>query len=274
MIYEWEGCVESEAFSAAFFMYMVTENKFKGGIVMLKKIIALMGAAVFTAASLNTVFAENTISVKINGKNVEFDQPPTVENGRTLIPFRAVLEEMGLYVDWNSDTKTIICTDGYKTGLLTIGSSEMIIGDSEQETIFERISLDVPAKIVNGRTLVPIRAVAESFGAEVTWDENTKTVEINAEKEELYTEKLEEAGNELGVLIFTITQNIDELDAETTEKFMNIGDDMLEYADTVKELAYTQENIDKVTEQFEIYIRQLKDLAEGAGITEESYYKY
>jgi len=244
---------------------------------MLKKFIALTGAMVFTVTSLTATFAENVITVKVDGEEVEFDRPPIVENGRTLIPFRAVLEEMGLYVDWDSDVKAIICTDGEKIGIIVIGESEMLIGDSEQEVIIdseggikldgERIPLDVPAKIADGRTLVPIRPIVESFGAEVTWDEASKTVEINTgtEKADFDESELEEAADELAGICYGIAYNSDKLDDEVMGEIQNILTEVREYAVSIEEV-YSQEDIDKVTEQLKKYTRRLKDFAEENGI--------
>jgi len=190
---------------------------------MLKKFIALTGAAVFTMTSLCTVFAANTISVKVNDKEVEFDRPPIVENGRTLIPFRAVLEEMGLYVDWNPNLKAISCTDGEGISvIIRIGDNaiEKITGDGEEESR-KSIPLDVPAKIVNGRTLVPIRPIVESFGAEVIWDEKSKTVEIKTEDNLKYSSRFIKAKKEFNmmVLLQTLLVDIANLDDESFEEF-------------------------------------------------------
>ena len=120
-------------------------------------------------------FADNNpITVKLDNKEITFDQPPIVESGRTLVPFRAILEAMNVDVDWDSETKTITCTKGDKVIKLTIGENEMFINDEE-------VTLDVPAKIVNGRTLLPLRAISENLDAEVKWDSDTKTIEIKSD---------------------------------------------------------------------------------------------
>lgn len=153
---------------------------------MYKKFIILMFAIVITIFSSNIIFAdENTISVKVNGEYLTLDQPPIIENGRTLIPFRAVLEAMGINVDWNAENKTIFCENKIKNVILTIGDLEMgvrtiySIGDLEISSMADYVNLDVPAKIVNGRTMIPIRAIAECFNADVKWIPENKTVEIN-----------------------------------------------------------------------------------------------
>jgi len=114
----------------------------------------------------------NNINVVVNGNPVIFDQPPINQDGRTLVPLRAIFEALGASIDWNGDTQTVTAVRGDVTVSLTIGSN-ILNRNSEQ------ITLDVPAQLVNGRTMVPARAVAESFGAEVGWEQSTQTVTIN-----------------------------------------------------------------------------------------------
>ena len=111
------------------------------------------------------------VSVVVNGTKLSFDQPPVIENGRTLVPLRAIFEALGATVGWNEDTQTVTAVRGDTTVTLQIGS---IVMTKNNEDIF----LDVPAKLVGERTMVPARAVAESFGAVVGWDEATLTVTI------------------------------------------------------------------------------------------------
>ncbi|MCL1810139.1 MAG: stalk domain-containing protein, partial [Clostridiales bacterium] len=111
------------------------------------------------------------VKVVVNGKALTFDQPPIIENSRTLVPLRAIFEALGATVDWNQSKQTVTAVKGGVTVSLTIGSNVMVRNG-------KNIALDVPAQLVGNRTLVPARAVAESFGAKVGWDPATKTVTI------------------------------------------------------------------------------------------------
>ncbi len=111
------------------------------------------------------------ITVKLNGTDIAFDQPPVVINGRTLVPLRAVFEAMGASVDWNQETSTVTSKKGNITISLSTGSSTMYRNGIP-------ITLDVPSQVINDRTLVPVRAVSEAFGADVDWDNDTWTVII------------------------------------------------------------------------------------------------
>ena len=112
------------------------------------------------------------VSVIVNENTIKFDQPPIIIDGRTLVPVRAVFEALGVNVEWIADTQTVLAQKDGRTVTLKIDSNFMKIGNEE-------ILLDVPAQIINNRTLVPARAVAEAFECKVDWDGSTSTVIIN-----------------------------------------------------------------------------------------------
>lgn len=114
------------------------------------------------------------ISVMLNEAEISFDQPPIIENDRTLVPLRAIFEALGATVDWNGDTQTVTSEKEGTTISLQIGSNKMYVNNSEK-------ILDVAAKVINNRTLVPVRAISEAFGCNVEWDGETKTVIIKTE---------------------------------------------------------------------------------------------
>lgn len=116
---------------------------------------------------------EEAIDVKIGDDIVIFtDIRPVISNSRTLVPLRAACEAIGLNVGWNSATSQITVTDGVKTVGLTIGSNIMTVDQTE-------ITLDTAPCIISERTMMPIRAVVETFGYQVGWDGNAKTVTIS-----------------------------------------------------------------------------------------------
>ena len=119
-------------------------------------------------------FAYQTeISVMINGKKLDFDQPPIIVDGRTLVPLRGIFEELGATVDWNPQKQKVTAVKD-KTEI------EITIGDNILYKNGHHIALDVPAQIVNDRTLVPVRAVSEAFGCDVGWNEKIRTVTVSA----------------------------------------------------------------------------------------------
>lgn len=118
------------------------------------------------------------VSVELNGSSIYFDQPPVIQDGRTLVPMRAIFEAMGCEVEWDNDSQMI---DVYKDdeNIMTM----WIDSTSMWTTGNNYIDLDVPPQIVNSRTLVPVRAISESIGAIVNWDARTQTVSIQYTKE-------------------------------------------------------------------------------------------
>lgn len=114
---------------------------------------------------------ENEISVVLDGEKILFDQPPVSVDGRTLVPIRAVIEEMGGTVEWNPHSSaSILEMDGNKMTLI-LGSKTAFYNGEEYE-------LDVEPQAINNRTLLPLRFVAEKFGFSVGWDGDTRTVII------------------------------------------------------------------------------------------------
>lgn len=97
--------------------------------------------------------------------------PPRAENGRVLVPLRAIFEALDASVNWDDNSKTI--TAGNKNSIkLTVGKRTAFING-------RAVELDVPAKIIKGRTLVPLRFVSEALGAAVEWQEESRTVVIS-----------------------------------------------------------------------------------------------
>lgn len=120
----------------------------------------------------STVFAE-PIKVMVENSYLELLIDPVSEDGRTLVPLRAIFEAMGATVEWEQSTKTITGVQGDKIIILQLDNKIATVNGKEVE-------LDVPAKAINGTTLVPVRFIAESLGAEVDWDQSSKTVLVNS----------------------------------------------------------------------------------------------
>jgi len=120
--------------------------------------------------------SDNKITVVINGRKMVFDQEPVIFNNRLLVPLRAIFEELGASVTWNNSTKTAIATKDDLKIVLQIDNDEMLVNDKVY-------ILDAPAQSINSRTFVPLRAVSEALGAEVNWDNNTKTIYIDTSEE-------------------------------------------------------------------------------------------
>jgi len=112
------------------------------------------------------------IPVYVNNVMINFDSQPTITKGRTLVPVRAVFEAMGAVVGWDSVNRAVAAERNGVVIIIPIDSDVMYKNE-------EQIKIDVPAVISNDRTLVPVRAISEAFGAEVTWDNFERAVYVN-----------------------------------------------------------------------------------------------
>ena len=128
-------------------------------------------AAIMSAAMLTTSAMAADISVYLDGKALSFDVAPIIENDRTLVPLRAIFEAMGAEVMWDEATRTVISAKGETSVVFQIDNASMFVNGEEK-------TLDVPAKIKDDRTLIPLRAVSEAYGCGVDWDGATYTVTI------------------------------------------------------------------------------------------------
>jgi hypothetical protein len=112
------------------------------------------------------------IQVEVNRQPVRFGAVrPAQIGGRVLIPLRAVVEALGAEVRWNAATQTVHGRKGDRTFDLPIGSRTVTVGGSP-------MTLDVPAQLMSGTTMVPLRFVAEALGAEVEWNAAAMRVAI------------------------------------------------------------------------------------------------
>ena len=109
------------------------------------------------------------IRVLVDGKQLTFDQQPYIEAGRVMLPMRIIFQELGATVNY-ADRK-IEARRGDIVIKLALDSTQMQVGNKTQ-------TIDVPAVSVNGRTMLPLRAVAEALQCNVQWDNSTKTVTI------------------------------------------------------------------------------------------------
>ena len=111
------------------------------------------------------------VSLYVDTDLIQTDVPPTIVDGRTLVPMRAIFEALGAEVDWDGDTRTATGTLGDHTVVIQVGETEALV-DGETRT------LDVPAQIIQNRTMVPARFISEALGCSVTWDGATQTATV------------------------------------------------------------------------------------------------
>ncbi|MBE7037682.1 MAG: glycosyl hydrolase family 88 [Ruminococcaceae bacterium] len=141
----------------------------------MKKLSRIISLVIITAiiSSFLPVCANNNISVFVNNSRISFDVEPVIINNRTMVPLRAIFEKIGAEVEWNETTKTAEATCQDTLVSVKIDDEVMYVNGVAKK-------IDAPAKIVEQRTLIPLRAVCEAFDCTVDWDETLKKVSIDA----------------------------------------------------------------------------------------------
>ncbi|TYQ14995.1 UNVERIFIED_CONTAM: copper amine oxidase-like protein [Acetivibrio alkalicellulosi] len=152
-------------------------------IYLLEKLIKIDGFDVDMRkyARLGSVLEKQTdkISIYVNGIKPEFEEEvaPVIEDGRTLVPFRAVAECMGAEVLWDHQLRKVTVIRGRRI-------IELFIGDKIAYVDGQPVELDVPAKIIHDRTVLPLRFVSESLDAIVDWIAKGRIIVIQYEHQE------------------------------------------------------------------------------------------
>ena len=127
-------------------------------------------------AKANEIPFEEYISVTVNGKKILFDQPciTNTEHYRTMVPLRAVLEELGAEISWD---------DTFNTAGITILDNRILIRPGELFMMANGVVhyLSCPSEEFNGRVMIPIRDIIEAIGGTVGWNEEQKIVTVTCE---------------------------------------------------------------------------------------------
>ena len=129
--------------------------------------------SVLFVLSATQVYAED-IHVTVNGEMLRFrDQMPVIREDRTLVPIRYVFEALGFEVQWDNYLQTATITRPGHMIIMTVGQRVFITNGTSYY-------LDVPAEIIGGRIMVPLRFPLESVGYSLTWNDYARTIEVYA----------------------------------------------------------------------------------------------
>ena len=130
----------------------------------------LITALTVLAASMLLCASADAIDIYVDGQKLQTPVPAFIEDDRTLVPMRAIFEGIGAKVEWDNASRTAYAFRDNSVLTVPIGSDTMFLN-------YVDILLDVPSKIVDDRTFVPLRAVSENLNCDVEW---------NGEKREIY----------------------------------------------------------------------------------------
>ena len=138
--------------------------------LLFKKLCATI-ALIILAASMAMA---QQVNVTVDGVPVQFmGTKPLTQRGHVLVPLRGVLEKMGAFVEWVPATRTVIAQKGDLYVELPVGSRTATVNGKQ-------VTLDVPAAVMAGSTMVPLRFLGEALGADVKWDAPSRTVVITS----------------------------------------------------------------------------------------------
>ena len=143
----------------------------------MKKIWTLLFAAILIVPLLlqpATAQAAKAITINVDGVQLKTDQPPAMIQGRVMLPLRAIFEALDASVNWDQKNQTVTGIKGDTTVVLKIKSKVATINN-------QTVTLDVPAQILKGRTMVPVRFVSEALGQEVDWNSEKQLVSIKSD---------------------------------------------------------------------------------------------
>ena len=119
------------------------------------------------------MYTDGRIRVKIDSDVIGFDSDPFISNGRTFVPMRKIFEVLGAKIEWDGNTQTVTATKGSDVISLSIGSTTATVNGTQK-------TLDEAPCIVNSRTMIPLRFVAEALGCSVNWDGSNQLVVIKS----------------------------------------------------------------------------------------------
>ena len=120
---------------------------------------------------LNEKCPSDTPYIEFDGNILGFDEPPIIEDGSTLVPMRFLFEQIGADVEWDSKTQTATAMLDNKAVTFSIDNVNARINNKSAK-------MDVPARLVNGKTMVPLRFLSENMGYDVDWDADSRTAII------------------------------------------------------------------------------------------------
>ena len=183
----------------------------KKGILFILVVVVIISTAVMSYASNNVsniALQIGNTTATVYGKQAVLDAAPVIIDGRTMVPIRFIAESLNCTVDWDAQNKTVTIlryknfgvsgavSEGVsennfgKRVILQIGKNAVAVDDITYDTVTtypkgfdllkstNAVQIDAAPVIINGRTLVPIRVIAENLNCKVDWDAQSKTVTI------------------------------------------------------------------------------------------------
>ncbi len=218
---------------------------------ILKKSVTILLFIFFVMFSM-TAFAQNNVSVYIDNQKLEFEVEPRILNGSTMVPLRGIFDAFDAKIRWDDDTRTI--TSFKESGeviFITIDHHLMYVGN-------KAIKLPTPAVIIENTTFVPLRAISETFGCKIGWDETDKTVSIIKDKSKytmLYTDNnrkrsflIDEALDYINNGWLIDDENLTNIYDDSQKPVLSVGGQNVYIDELIYYYAMLRQNSDDITE--------------------------
>ncbi|MGZ7446025.1 stalk domain-containing protein [Paenibacillus sp. TH7-28] len=136
-----------------------------------------------TGAGLPQAIAAAKVQIMLDGYPLSFSGEPIIVDGTTMVPFRSISEALGIQVTWNQAAKTISAVKGTGgDGILV----QLTLNNKTAQVNGSPVTLAVAPRSVDGNTLIPLSFFSQQFGADVGWDQSTRTVSITSPQERMY----------------------------------------------------------------------------------------
>mgnify|MGYP000279796455 CR=1 FL=1 len=182
------------------------------------------------------IYESPDIRIIINGEQKEYEVVPLIVNGRTMLPLRAILNDLGIdddHILWNNDEKSVTFNNESTVVYMKIGSSTAVFNEKE-------IMLDASPLLYKSRTYVPARFISESLGKKVLWNNFSRSVIIcdneYAQRNADILRKANEAMNALNKLKFAMSLF---MQVKDNNLVMNISTDMIYEVDKINKIIYS-----------------------------------
>lgn len=147
----------------------------------IKRVLSVFFALLFMFNSFAFAAEERKISVTINDVPVKFSQmDPVIINGFTMVPVKEISESLGASVTWNQAEKKVTLKKGNMAAAMVNNVNMISIFEIDGDKVLSsrNVLLDTSVTIINGKTMVPVRVVAETFGVKVEWHARSRTVRL------------------------------------------------------------------------------------------------
>ncbi|MBO5733327.1 MAG: N-acetylmuramoyl-L-alanine amidase [Clostridia bacterium] len=143
-------------------------------MILMLSAISVNAAQIYYDDDWHT-YEGNIFTLKVDGKTVNCEVPPIVFNDYSVVPARDVFETVGATVGWSAINQKVTVT--YEDDVI-----ELYINNKTAKKNGKKETMPIPPKLINGKTMIPARYVAESLGFDVSFDSSTDTIKIDTGK--------------------------------------------------------------------------------------------